>query len=259
MLRRFAVSCIAAAACSQVYAVEIPDPSADAGSDAGEDARDDSAIIADAGSEAARTGCAARDAAGMIFCDDFERTTAVADGWLVATLADGTLEISTARATSGTRALRAEIEGTGGATYKEAHLTTRPFDAGGFPIIVELDFFAEVVPAFADAPYNGFIFLVYDTPSGNIFAASGISGPNAYNPYLGQTDAVVQIPSSEWRHIVLTIDDQLVTLTVSNPAGPPLTRMRTTTSGMAPDRIKIGPQTGQHPVRVFIDDVVIRH
>lgn len=239
----------------------------DGGSDGGESDAADATIV-----DVRVPTCSERfdggfDGGALIFCDDFERDLPFGAGWLTLLEANGgTLSTSTLHARSGARSLLAEVPGGENPSNKNASLISRDFDAGGFPVVIEMDLLAEIIPEYADAPYNGFVFGAYKgrRDGGDVEALlyAGVSGTGLYNPYVEQSNRILTVPLGAWRHVVLTIDNQLTTLDVlpDEDAGT-VPRAHAFRLHEPPHRIWVGVDVGLNggPVRLFVDDVVVHH
>ncbi len=250
--RVFGFLLLASVACGAYGAGREADTKGDAGAEGGVDA-----TIEAAADDARGPSCD-----GAIFCDDFERSDVVGQGWLaVTTTQGGSVDVSIAHARSGTRSMRADVPGGEVPQNKTALLESRTFDAGSLPLVIEVDMLVETVPAYEGTPYNGFVPMhVATTPGAFVSVFSGISAAGAYNPYLVAGDEVIAIATGAWCHLALTFSSELVELSVTMPGSAPSTRARTLTVD-PPSRVSLGVEVGVNggPVRVYYDDLVVHH
>jgi hypothetical protein len=238
------------------------------GADGAADALVDQRAASDAGdasdADAGPSTCYDRhdggyDGGAILFCDDFERTGAVDQGWKpMSVLGGGTLEISSEASTSGAKSLLVTLPAAG--SNKHAYLRTLDLPSGTdlsyFEADVKLDLQPPVTGVF---PGDAFT-LMQATNISNGFKQAFVRTPAAgmFNPIFFVTDAEFDFTSADWHHLTWVVDPVNQTMTIVK---------RGTTTGVS--RVTNSPQpirdywigaeieAAGGPVRLFVDDVVV--
>jgi hypothetical protein len=260
-------------ACSAFSAEEAPsDPiPAEAGSpDALADATADVSTRVDAPPVPMPiTSCAAVydagvDGGAVVFCDDFENKGTPSQGWASSQVSDGNVELSTMQKTSGTTSLRVTIAAPAASgSAKMAYLVSQELSAGGtagFPLFVEFELFAEMIPPYEGLPEKGFTFALYRSGTGDLKATAGVSEADKINPFLKNGEQAALMDIGTWHHVVYRIDAQRTLDVTPRAGGTALHRMELDTlPAGAEQRLSIGAETPANggPLTIYIDDVVI--
>ena len=268
-----AVACAGCLSLLGLESIEYTDADADAARsdgaipavDATSDASSDRSVPIDASdaSDATSRGCYDRypsgyDGGTVLFCDDFERTNAVDEGWKPMSVQNGgTLGISTEASTSGTRSLVVTLPVAG--TNKHAYLRTLDIPAGDFAYLeadIKID---QQPPAAGSFPSDAFT-IAQATNISNGFKQGYVRTPAAgmFNPIFFVPDAEFDLSSADWAHLTWQVDTVNQTFTMVK-RGTATGVTRTTNSPQPLKDFWIGAEieTAGGPVRMFVDDIVV--
>lgn len=271
-----AVACAGCLSLLGLESLEYTDADADAdgprkdgaipGADGATDAPIDQSVATDASDagDASSRGCYDRypsgyDGGAVLFCDDFERTTAVDNGWKPMSVQNGgTLAISTEASTSGTRSLVVTLPVAG--TNKHAYLRTLDLPSATEVSYLEADVKLDMQPPVTGSYPSDAFTLVQATNVSNGFKAAFVRTPSAgmFNPIFFIPDAEFDFSSADWVHITWRVDTVNQTLTVVK-RGTSTGVTRTTNSPQPIRDYWIGAEieTSGGPVRLFVDDIVV--